>query len=69
VSDQIALDGFEPEPEDRRAELLRRWKRGEKLKKRTLSILCAHSLLYDPHVDGRLRMSPAGRELLAMEGA
>ncbi|HEX7246435.1 MAG TPA: hypothetical protein VF245_12820 [Solirubrobacterales bacterium] len=29
------------------------------------TIAIAHGLVYDPHVDGRLRLTPLGREKLA----
>ena len=37
---------------------------GKTSAKRT-SIAIAHGLAYDPHVDGRLRLTPVGREKLA----
>lgn len=39
---------------------LRRLYSGQKLAKREQNILCAHGLAYDPHVDGRLRLTPPG---------
>lgn len=32
--------------------------------KRHLAIAIAHGLAYDPHVDGRLRLTPVGRAAL-----
>lgn len=36
-----------------------------KTSKKAQAIAIAHGLAYDPHVDGRLRLTPAGREKLA----
>lgn len=36
-----------------------------KAKPKQVSIAIAHGLAYDPHVDGRLRLTPVGREKLA----
>lgn len=35
-----------------------------KAKPREATIAIAHGLAYDPHVDGRLRLTPVGREKL-----
>ena len=36
-----------------------------KTKPKALTIAVAHGLAYDPHVDGRLRLTPVGRAKLA----
>jgi hypothetical protein len=64
----LQLDGLADVDEDPRMPFLRRFARGEKITRRQGNILLAHSLIYDPHVDGRKRLTPAGRELLAEEG-
>lgn len=45
-------------------EEIERRKIGGKTKPRLQSIAIAHGLAYDPHVDGRLRLTPRGREKL-----
>lgn len=68
----LQLDGLADEPEDPRMPALRRFVAGDRKRKsgsREQNILLAHSLIYDPRVDGRLRLTPRGEELLAEEGA
>lgn len=36
-----------------------------KAKPKAVTIAVAHGLAYDPHVDGRLRLTPVGRAKLA----
>jgi hypothetical protein len=36
-----------------------------KTKARAQAIAIAHGLIYDPHIDGALRLTPAGRAKLA----
>lgn len=40
------------------------WRTG-KAQPRATSIALAHGLAYDPHIDGKLRLTPLGREKLA----
>lgn len=57
--------------EDPRTPIVRRIARGEvksSEKSREVSVVIAHSLAVDPHIDGRLRLTGRGQELLAEEG-
>jgi hypothetical protein len=40
-----------------------------KAKQKAQAIAIAHGLAFDPHVDGRLRLTPAGREKLEGVGS
>jgi hypothetical protein len=44
---------------------LREIHRTGKARPKRMAIAIAHGLAYDPHVDGRLRLTPVGREKLA----
>lgn len=46
-------------------EALEQIHRTGKAKPKAVSIAIAHGLAYDPHVDGRLRLTPVGRAKLA----
>lgn len=48
---------------------IERRKIGGKTKPRLQGIAIAHGLAYDPHVDGKLRLTPAGRARLARRTA
>lgn len=64
----LQLDGMEDEVEDSRMPFLRRFVNKQSITKREESILIAHRLIYNPHVDGRMRLTNRGRALLEEEG-
>lgn len=54
---------FEPEPAVD-VETLRKIHLRQKPNERRANVAIAHGLAYNPHVDGKLRLTPRGREHL-----
>lgn len=60
----MSQDSLFDSPPDRGAanlDALRRFHAGQKIGQREQNVLLAHGLLFDPHVDGKLRLTPPGR--------